>query len=186
MIQSLDFSKWLERLGLKIQAQPPVLQSVQPVVIVGDHTHLVTKPLLTSYLVGSSIVSGAGMFPSITGTAPVPMRCKFVSFANSVATSNLMFALSAGPPGALANPTILVPQLMRPAGIPQARWIVGDQAVAPVNSLPAIRIGTSSGLASVSDIFVPAGGNLTMTNSQALSALVWVMLVDELPNENAQ
>ena len=68
---SLNFSRWLQRLGFKDQRQPEIIRAVQPVQVVGDVSYLVSPLVPPSGLVGgrrAGVAAVYGTFEAYGGT----------------------------------------------------------------------------------------------------------------------
>lgn len=61
MPHSLNFSRWLQRLGFKDGREPEIIRAIQPVQVVGDASFLVSPTLPPSGISGGIIGAPAGV-----------------------------------------------------------------------------------------------------------------------------
>jgi len=181
-MQSIDFSRWLTRLGLKSDEQPPIIRTVQPVAIVADHRSLVSDPIWSAYMIGSEITPTIGQFASVLCVTPVPLKILELSIAINTAGSRIVFNVGNGTPPPIAAASVLTPQLFRPEKAAEALWRHGDSAVAAVVTDPTIRASTTN-LVILHEIRVPASGWFHIHAASITQLMTWTAVIHELPNE---
>jgi len=180
----LNFGRYLERLGIKTGHQPVLLDTIQPVLLVGDQRNLVSRSLLCSYLVGASEPPSAAQFGAFLVQTPVPLSVDL--YLGGASSGLAAIEIGAGVAPVINSPTVLVAQRFRPETAPEAQWLSGDLVAAPSELLPALGVTSTSSTRLAPRIYVPAGGWLLGTYGNFGSAFRWTARVDELPNELPQ
>ena len=178
MPNSLDFGRWLQRLGFKVGEEPPIIRTVQPVAIVADHRQLVSHPLGPSGAVGFSAPGGAATAPAIEVITSVPL---WVDFGVSVpATAEFALRIGLGIPPVLTAPTNCVVQAFEPGSV--SNWRFGTVIPPGTQTEPSWRTATGD-LVKIPRIFVPAGGwALLYRATVGVNTMAVVAVYYELPN----
>jgi len=185
-MSQLNFARWMERLGIKVPRSPILIESVQPVVIAQDLTHLVNMPLLPSGIVGGSNTPGAGLFSTLQCVTPVPLR--FGLQVRSTLACRVMLQILPAPL-VLAGAVTLTPQAMHvPADPFESFWQTGSVAVAPSANLPQLDLTAGGPMESTgpfaSWLYVPAGSTLAfVSDSAANPTMRWWCVFYELPGD---
>jgi hypothetical protein len=188
---TINFSRWLERLGIKKGGSGPVLlDTIQPVVIARDLSHLVSMPLRASGLVGGAPASSVATdVPILSGVCPAPMLVT-CQLGSSVATP---VAFRIGAPFTILGPTVLTPQpfvdLAPLRDSFESVWTMGTVAIAalPLPGLPTVRVPAATNTIGLDvGIWVPGGFTLSMihTNSGGQTASFYASFY-ELPSDIA-
>lgn len=180
---TVNFGRWLERLGLKFGNQPDFAQTVQPVAVVADHRSLVSEVLGPSYIVGAAASAVLPNFAAVQlfGTAGAWVEFTLGSPAAGDWAVEIGFDASTLPP--LVAPVALVPQLFAPG--PELRIERGELVVAPSIDTPAIRVNTNV-FCRLPRLFKPPGGWIQIASRTAASTGNVTATVYELPAPNAQ
>ena len=187
----LNFGAWLGRLGYKTGEQPILnLGAAQPVIIVGDHTHLVNNPVLCSYIIGGESVLDALNFGCLFVTTPVPLRLRELHIGVSQA-NRVHFTLgSVASLPAVLNQVVHTPQMMRLGpNVPpvRARWVTGSIVAAPLVTVPVVQAPNTATIAiQTSGVIVPSGGWFMVQTSVINDSMRFLITVDELPDDLPQ
>lgn len=177
----LNFADYLHRLGFKTGHQPVLLDTVQPVVVVGNLPHLVSRPMLSSYLVGGAVPPTIATFATVLVSTPVPLHLKEIVLAMST-TSQIGVDIGVAPPPAQAAVTVITPRLFDATQPAKAVWTTGDDGAGIAIGQPTYSVGTQSNII-VHDLWVPAGGWLEFRCGSVTNTIRWTAVVDEYPNE---
>jgi hypothetical protein len=187
---ALNFGRYLDRLGVRgagFGRQPALLDTVQPVLLVGDVSGIVPKPWPRSYMIGTHKQAGGAAYASVLVQTPQQL---WIRQANLSGESNVACVFNTGLAGVaapvLANTIPMVPQLLDAEADIEALWLSGEVGAPDPNTLadlPTLKLTTNSSTVNVFDIMVPAGGWLQIRWALlGLTSAAW-FLVSELPSE---
>ncbi len=186
----LNWARWLHKLGLKTGDQPVLLQSVQPVHIAGDLSHLATIPIGHQYLVGGTHTGSINGYATFQGWASRPMRIRSMHLATSTANTAYNIEILPGIGGLLIADDPITPVPFNAFGNPDAdflasdvHWTQGDLGASAGPLLPAVRLAASSTVFFTQPIFVPPGRYFRVSAQAVAQILVWCLIVDHLANE---
>lgn len=183
MIQSANFGRWLERLGFKRLEQPTILQTVQPVAIVADHSQLVSPALDPSGCVGGTSPSSLVEFSAFQFFGPSPVWIDAILSNAQAGEWAIQIGAGAATLPALTLPVTLPRQEFRPGG--DVRCQQGSiPAIAP-DTVPAIRSFANNHLR-LYRIHKPPGGWVQFSFRSANAEVKMAAWIYELPSENAQ
>lgn len=187
---SLNFARWLDRLGIKTPVQPTLFESVQPVAIVGDHRFLVSPALNAAGCVGTSQVTGAANFGCLQVKTSTPLAMFFTIGSGGARAVSFEIGPVATAPALLAS-TVLTPQpyTLDPPQQFRSTWVVGEVAAARPATLPAIRLTNQiNSIPLTEPVFVPAGAyaQFTADSNGAGGILTFMVSFFEMPGEMAQ
>jgi len=161
----LNFSQWLERLGMKRLDEPEIVHAVQPVQVVSDVSALVSPILPPTAATGGRIIgdAAAARFNTLefhcraAGGAAVEFRfipetTQAVRWRIAIVTETLTDLLS---------PAL---QQLTPDTPVQSTVRIGRAAAAIGNTVPVQN--TTGNIERIWEIFVPPGRRLYVTSSQ--------------------
>jgi hypothetical protein len=184
-ISSVNFGRWLERLGFKHLEQPAFHQSVTPVSIVQDQQHLVSAALGPSGLVGGIQGSVAGEFSAFQFVGPSPAWIDYpICSATTLQDVEVLIGATTATLPVLNGAVTCIRQVFQPGG--DVRVQRGSVlAVGSATDTPAAR--ASGSLYSVlPKIFKPAGGWVQINSRSLATTFDLMAALYELPPENAQ
>lgn len=155
MPHSVNFARWLARLGFKDGREPEIIRAVQPVQVVGDVSFLLPAILPPSGSIGGLVpAGGVGTFGAFEVGGGTRGGVAFeVQLLNTGASSDYTFRLGAVP-FPMANPLAMVPQVYQAGG--SVAFRAGTVATAGPTDVPMIRNGTN-GPVQILSLFCPAG-----------------------------
>ena len=186
-ISAVNFSRWLERCGFKLQEQPVFHQSVQPVAIVADQSQLVSPSLDPCGVIGGEQAAVIGESSAFLFVSSVPVWVTPVVAANAISDFAISISLGAVGRPVLTAPVQLTPQLFSDGHGAGSKLFCqkGTTAVLPAATVPRWRCASQVSLV-VPRFLVPPGGWVLLQTAVANQLLEGAFWFYESPNENAQ
>jgi len=175
-----NFSEWMNRLGLQRQAQPELIYGVQPVVIMGDQSALVSPVLPPMAWWGGRRAGVAAVFSAIQITSAAAGGTFIRQLLLTGAASQVRWRITTTPT-AMANLIAAVPFDMAPdptVTVP----ILGTFAAQPATNLVPLVDIIGSGTTFLHEAFyLQPGTTLEAWVTVANTALEPAMLFEDLP-----
>ncbi len=154
---NLNFSRWLDRLGLKTGVAPDLLPIIQPTMQLADTADLVEKKFAQSGVIGGFRVGLAGNFGMFKIESPVAVRLRIVTGPCVIRTG-----LGSGQAFA-GGVTPLLPQPFDPNQTEfQFTARIGHTTVTPGDGVPSLH--TPGFGAVIPELWCPEGGFLEVRN----------------------
>lgn len=182
-ISSVNFGRWLERLGFKLLEQPTFYQSIQPVSLVQDQTNLVSAALGPSGVSGGTQTAGALDFAAFQFFGPSPAWIHLLLTAQTAQDFEIRIGANASTLPALIGAVTLPRQTFQPGGDVRAQRGTVAVVGSPTDT-PSMRVG--AGYGDIHRAFKPAGGWITVNAKVSATTIQCAAWIYELPPENAQ
>jgi len=175
-----NFSEWMNRLGLQRQAQPELIYGVQPVVVMGDQSGLVSPILAPTAWMGGrrtgiAAVFGSGTLTSVSGGGTF-VRQLWISGAGAV----VRFQITTTP--AAVSDTIASEVFDMAPDPTVSRLVVGTLAAQPfTTTVPAFDVVGTGNLFIAEPFYLQPGTSFQIWQSVVNTDCAVSVLFEDLP-----